>query len=191
MTSEEDKKAYKKTWYIANKTRILLERKTYQIANKNKIKEYNKIWRETNKDKIIIDKEKWYKTWKELNPEKSKELSKIWRINNPEKSKESCKKWSKNNPDKKRNNYLKTKYCITLDEYNNMFIEQEGNCKTCGSHQTELKTRLCVDHNHTNGEIRGLLCDNCNKSIGLLKEDIKTLENIIKYLSYNKNKKRN
>lgn len=77
---------------------------------------------------------------------------------------------------------LKNKYGITPEEYNKLFEEQEGKCKTCGIHQTELKYRLCVDHNHKTGEVRGLLCSHCNLCIGHSKENIETLSKIILYL---------
>lgn len=61
---------------------------------------------------------------------------------------------------------LKYYYKLTTTEYNNMFAEQDGGCKACGIHQTELKRRLDVDHNHITGEVRGLLCGVCNRQLG-------------------------
>ena len=74
---------------------------------------------------------------------------------------------------------LKRKYGITLADYNNMFESQAGECKTC--HKKYI--RLCVDHNHESGQVRGLLCPACNNAIGFVRESQETLENIIAYLS--------
>ena len=41
---------------------------------------------------------------------------------------------------------------------------------------------VAIDHNHVTGEIRGLLCNACNKGIGFLNDDIRLLKNAIKYL---------
>jgi hypothetical protein len=74
------------------------------------------------------------------------------------------------------------KFGISLEDYNRMFDEQEGKCKICKRHQSILKSRLAVDHNHSTGKIRGLLCRPCNSALGLLKENIDTLSNCIEYL---------
>lgn len=48
------------------------------------------------------------------------------------------------------------------------------------------KRSFCVDHNHNTGTVRGLLCHNCNSSLGLLKENVSILEKMIKYIEDNK-----
>lgn len=80
------------------------------------------------------------------------------------------------------NNHLKRNYGITFEDYNSMFNEQKGCCAICGTHQSELKQKLCVDHNHETGEIRKLLCKKCNWVIGLVDENPQTLKIMIKYL---------
>jgi hypothetical protein len=61
---------------------------------------------------------------------------------------------------------LKCKYGMTENDYNRMFQIQGGKCAICEAHQTDLKSKLCVDHNHTTGKVRGLLCAGCNTSLG-------------------------
>ena len=66
-------------------------------------------------------------------------------------------------------------YSLTVEEFNFMLLSQDNKCKICGIDASTLngrKKHFCVDHNHKNGEIRGLLCDKCNRGIGLLNEDI-------------------
>ena len=64
---------------------------------------------------------------------------------------------------------LKTNYGITLQEYNSMYEKQNRKCYICekGIEGRDIK----VDHNHTTGKVRKLLCHNCNTSLGLLNED--------------------
>jgi len=81
-----------------------------------------------------------------------------------------------------KDSHLKSMYDIDLKEYNRLYDLQEGKCYICNTHQKELSRSLCVDHNHETGDIRGLLCTNCNAGIGLLKDDINILENALKYL---------
>lgn len=78
---------------------------------------------------------------------------------------------------------LKSKYGITINDYNNMFKEQKGCCKICGEHQDTIKSKLCVDHCHTTGKIRGLLCQYCNSAIGFLKDDTTLLDKVRNYLN--------
>lgn len=87
---------------------------------------------------------------------------------------------------KTRSYNLKNHFNMTLDDYDEMYRNQSGCCAICGTHQSELGRTLCVDHNHITGEIRGLLCNDCNTAIGKLKTDegIELLQKAIKYLGY-------
>lgn len=60
--------------------------------------------------------------------------------------------------------HLKYKFNLTLEEYDKMFEAQNGVCAICGL--PEIARRLAVDHDHKTGKIRGLLCANCNISLG-------------------------
>lgn len=90
--------------------------------------------------------------------------------------------------DKCRNSNYKSKFNITIEEYNKLFSIQEGFCKLCNVHQSNIKKRFAVDHCHKTeketGEIlvRGLLCDNCNKGLGHFKDNLKTINKSIRYL---------
>lgn len=80
-------------------------------------------------------------------------------------------------PEKRRNKTLR-KYGLTDQTYNDMFDEQDGKCKICNKAVT-----LVVDHCHSTGKIRGLLCNPCNTSLGHFEDDIERLRKAIKYLS--------
>ena len=75
---------------------------------------------------------------------------------------------------------------LTIEDYNIMFKKQNGCCAICNKHILELnqkkKKHLCIDHNHDTGAIRGLLCDKCNRGIGLLQDDKEILLNAYNYL---------
>ena len=53
-------------------------------------------------------------------------------------------------------------------------------CELCGS-----KEKICFDHNHKTGKFRGWICDKCNKALGLVKDNVQTLELMIKYIKNN------
>jgi len=71
------------------------------------------------------------------------------------------------------------KFGLTLDIYKSMVKNQNGKCLIC---EELSKRNLCVDHNHSNGKIRGLLCQSCNLVIGNAKDNADILKSAIKYL---------
>lgn len=81
--------------------------------------------------------------------------------------------------DRTRDYHYKKYYGISLIEYNDMLLAQECKCAVCRQISTK---RLNVDHNHTTGEVRALLCNHCNSSLGLMKEDIGLLLSMIEYI---------
>ncbi|GAG68680.1 unnamed protein product [marine sediment metagenome] len=60
---------------------------------------------------------------------------------------------------------IEHRYGLKIIGYNKLFNTQNGCCAVCGRHQSELKRRLDVDHNHQTDKIRGLLCNYCNKIV--------------------------
>lgn len=98
---------------------------------------------------------------------------------------ERIMQWKVENPDKQRDSRLRRNYGISLDAYDQLLQEQGGVCAICGTDNPGSNTRFMVDHNHDTGEVRGLLCGNCNRGIGLLGDNISTLSKAITYLSDN------
>lgn len=85
-------------------------------------------------------------------------------------------------PAYRNNQYLK-KYGITLDDYDRMAETQGHLCLLCGRKETTSnKTRLCVDHCHKTGKVRGLLCSNCNRVLGLMGDNPELLRLAADYL---------
>lgn len=80
-----------------------------------------------------------------------------------------------------KNTALLRDFGITLEQYGDLLESQNGVCAICGSVERSGK-RLAVDHGHKSGRIRGLLCGNCNRAIGLLKDDIELLHKAIRHL---------
>jgi hypothetical protein len=74
-------------------------------------------------------------------------------------------------------------YGITYDDYQQMLLKQDGKCAICRQESSGGKGRLHVDHCHTTGKVRGLLCHYCNTMIGLAKESVSNLESAINYIN--------
>jgi len=77
--------------------------------------------------------------------------------------------------------HRRRRYGLTEEQYNNMILSQNNLCAICN--KPSKNKALNIDHNHTTGKVRGLLCHNCNLAIGLFKEDISVFTSAIKYLS--------
>lgn len=69
--------------------------------------------------------------------------------------------------------------------YDKLFVVQKGKCAICKAHQSKIKKKLCVDHDHTTGKVRGLLCGKCNTGLGFFKDRIENLSGAILYLKLN------
>lgn len=79
----------------------------------------------------------------------------------------------------KRANYRRLLiYGITPDDFKKLLAKQKGKCAIC----KKRKQTLHVDHNHKTGKVRGLLCGNCNRGLGLFFDNKKFLQAAIIYL---------
>ena len=81
-----------------------------------------------------------------------------------------------------KNQKLKAAYGIGYAEYKNMLAAQNDCCAICGTDSTGVRKAFHVDHCHTTGVVRGLLCGNCNSGIGNLRDDVDLLKRAIIYL---------
>jgi len=71
------------------------------------------------------------------------------------------------------------RYGITPEQLAEMVITQEGRCKIC----EQPSPNLSIDHCHTTGVVRGLLCRSCNTAIGHFRDDPEVMQRAIEYLS--------
>lgn len=111
----------------------------------------------------------------------SKKQSRDYGTSNKERRNARLRNWRKNNPGAARENDLRKRYKklygLTKDQVDAMKRDQEDRCFLCG----RASSRLVIDHNHTTGEVRKLLCDRCNSLIGWI-ETFVTLDKIKSYL---------
>jgi len=132
------------------------------------------------------------KEWTAANPsriENRKNRSREWQKANPERYQESIKSWRNRNPEQKwildKKSHLWTHYRMTIDQFQKMFLEQDGRCLVC-----KKQKKLVVDHNHsccpgklTCGKCtRGLICHSCNTLVGYLETQKDLLEKANQYV---------
>lgn len=113
--------------------------------------------------------------------------SKRWRLRNPGKQSLATKAWrDKNtqyNRDRQRKYQLKNQYGMTQYNYEIMLEQQGGKCAICETDKPTGKWKVfAVDHCHKTGVVRGLLCNECNRGIGLLRDDPELLSKAAQYL---------
>lgn len=85
---------------------------------------------------------------------------------------------------RKYKRFIKKTYDITFEDYEEMLESQNGKCAICESKIGNSRTtRLFVDHCHTTGNVRGLLCSSCNHGLGQFRDSPKLLQKAIKYLT--------
>lgn len=89
------------------------------------------------------------------------------------------REWHKNNKQRKKSSRLKSRYGITIEQYNDLLKKQNGVCALC--YKEDMRP-LSVDHNHKTKKIRALLCFKCNVLLGFINEDLDHLERVRDYL---------
>jgi len=77
-----------------------------------------------------------------------------------------------------RKSHLKRKYGLTLEAFDELLASQGGGCAICGTTDADN-----VDHDHTSGRVRGILCFNCNITIGQAQDDEDRLASAMAYLA--------
>jgi hypothetical protein len=95
--------------------------------------------------------------------------------------------WSADQTENRIKIYFRSRYGVEVgDRYVALRDHQAGLCAICGKPETQKQRgkviRLSLDHNHETGQIRELLCHNCNLVVGHAKESVKILQAAIDYL---------
>lgn len=138
---EETKKKYHHEYYL-----------------KNKAKWYTSKYVEKKRLRSIK-----YNKWLKANETKEHKVERL---------RKQREYWAKHPipPEIRRERSLKTRYGLTIKDYDIMFENQKGKCIICQRHQSELTRILNIDHCHKTGKIRGLLCVSCNNTLGRLEK---------------------
>jgi Autographiviridae endonuclease VII len=125
-------------------------------------KEYSQTWRERHPEQRAAVVRENNRRRRELNPERNRRIS--------------------------RASHLRLAFGLTLEDYDSLLKAQGGKCAICGAEESWAKSSgdgsrlLCVDHDHSTGRIRGLLCAPCNNLLGMAREDATRLRRAAVYL---------
>jgi hypothetical protein len=166
----------------------LEERRARQRENSRRHRERNRERvREQNRLRYAADPERGrarQRRWKECNPERALDLARETRAR---RKASGAPTWKELNPDRSRaitDRYVLKGYGLTPAAYDALFVAQGGLCAICRSADTGHKRakRMFVDHCHTTGVVRGLLCNYCNIMLGAAKDSHERLRCAASYL---------
>lgn len=116
------------------------------------------------------------------NKEAWNESLRKWRKRNPERDRENAKAWRNRNKERVADYRRKQSIKAPLGLYGEILAQQNGLCAICGRAGPVHKKLLGLDHCHTTGQMRGVLCSPCNQAIGMMEDDIERLAAAIEYL---------
>lgn len=151
-------------------------------------------WRELNREKYLAQGRGNAHRWREKNPELHKEAVRrfrekhpeYWRTaNDKEKGRIAAKKWAAKNGDRIRlagkRQKLK-KYGLTLEGFDQMLLRQSNSCAICSETLGKKSHDTHIDHCHSTGRVRAILCNHCNNVIGRARENPAILRLAAAYL---------
>lgn len=131
------------------------------------------------------------KRLRETNPSYNKrqqENSKNWHLKNKDRKREYDRVYVMFKPNKAESkffNYIKNKHGMTKEQYVALVERCDNKCMICNRPPYDGK-RLHLDHNHTTGKVRGLLCTRCNWYLATIEKDETILNKIKNYLKNGK-----
>ena len=95
------------------------------------------------------------------------------------------KQESPTTPRNRKAEKLQLRYGLTYEQWEEMRVAESYSCMICGITETEMDKKLDVDHCHSSGKVRGLLCNLCNNMLGTAKDNINVLKAAVEYLEKN------
>lgn len=134
-----------------------------------------------------------FKSWDRFsskNSKRNKDSDKLHQIKQPcckDCAVEDTRKWRESQSvERLKDLYYRRLYGMGLDEFNTRLAKQAGKCKIC-ARELALEgltgDRVVVDHCHTTGQVRGLLCNECNRGLGYFRDNTDALIQAARYLT--------
>ena len=117
------------------------------------------------------------------NPEARRESARKFHEKNPEAHKGYNKKWSDANKDKIHAAFIKRRYGLTKERFEEMIVWQNAKCAICQTDFSEFSKRPFVDHDHNTGKVRALLCGPCNVKVGYVETEGAWRNSVLAYIA--------
>lgn len=146
-------------YYSRNRGKVLARKKVWYALNRNRKRTYNKTYYKTNRTRLLESQKEYYT----VNLGKIRDYRKEY--------------WTKDR-EKKLARRRDSNYGLSPGEFERLSAEQSGKCAIC----KQTPKKLCVDHCHGSGKVRGLLCGKCNFAIGHLDDSSEKARAAARYL---------
>jgi hypothetical protein len=142
------------------------------------VRAYQQTWKKRNPARVRGLRRKYYSKNREQIRSRSRERYAL----DPRPLRSARAKWRQQNPEKVRiglrKSALKSKYGLTWEKYQTLLRRQNRRCRICSGGLLEPH----VDHDHSSGKVRGLLCHNCNTALGMFKDSARLLRRAAMYI---------
>lgn len=145
--------------------------------NPAKVKAYSRKWRETHpeqkRESVLRDRK--------VHAERCKATAQEYRDSHREQTRAQDRKWTEAHREQRQISELKRNYGLTTEEAEQILVKRRaGVCEICGENRS--KRALGVDHDHTTGEVRGVLCGKCNLALGYMEDNPAWLRKLADYV---------
>lgn len=154
-------------------------RHTYHILNLDRAHKLTRLYYEKHRDQTLDHSRRWAV----LNRDKVRHYHRKYDQRNSEKRREIMERWITRHRDSylqgRKIRRLKYEYGLSREQYERMITNQDGRCAIC-----KRAVRLEIDHDHKSGNVRGLLCRECNLAVGGIELSGASPISIAQYLGF-------
>lgn len=157
------RREYNAAYTAINREKLSAYHKEHYVANREKKRERNRQYSIQNKWSISAKKAEYHAANRDVRLAKSKE-------------------YYASNVDKFRTYGRSRRYGLDQSEFDAIFSRQNGRCAVCGVSLEPNGRHTHIDHCHTSGKVRGILCHHCNAALGYAKDNPETLRRAAKYI---------
>lgn len=155
---QSDRKAYRQEYYRRNRDRLLAAQKERSArADPEEKRAYRRAYYAANRERLLREQRERGRRNYAAKPESYATRG--------------------------RRSRLRVNFDLTPEQYDKLLAEQGGGCAICGTPPEAEGRRHPVDHCHTAGTVRGILCGNCNRALGLFRDDPELLTAALAYLT--------
>jgi hypothetical protein len=131
--------------------------------------------------------------WAVANPDRARAAKVRYASKNKDKQRLRAREWARRNkeavnakhraaydPAESRKRMLQSRYGLSPEQYNQLFLDQGGSCASCGTALVDSASTH-VDHCHKTGRVRSILCRRCNTCLGQFDEDAALIRKLAEY----------
>lgn len=180
-----------KAYYRAHAEEMKERARAYNAAHREELSAKSKQWWAAHREEQAIRAKAYREAHKEelgakakarydaADPEKRRQYQAKYRAANRARRREEQKKWQ-----------LRKNYGMTPDDVAQMLAAQDNRCLICDdAFDLQSPASFAIDHDHATGEVRGALCQLCNKALGLLRDDPDLMRRAAEYVESRKGKR--